>query len=218
VAILDIATREVTVNDAFAALVGLEAGGHEVLHLDELVPLEYRSIVESVIAGLASGVLEVVQGRANMRLPGGGELEVIGWARSFDDTSPTTRLVLSVVPADGTPPFSAQRYLRADTERVVQLEGHLKRIVAELRAADLVDPPDARDTWRAHPAVRDLSHQQLQIVERLVAGERVPTIADALFVSQSTVRNHLSAVYRKLGVHSQSELLARIKSSPPSES
>ena len=41
-------------------------------------------------------------------------------------------------------------------------------------------------------------------------GERVPTIARDLFLSQSTVRNHLSAIYRRVGVHSQAELVARL--------
>jgi DNA-binding CsgD family transcriptional regulator len=31
-------------------------------------------------------------------------------------------------------------------------------------------------------------------------------------VSQSTVRNHLSSIFRKVGVHSQSELLRRLRS------
>jgi len=35
----------------------------------------------------------------------------------------------------------------------------------------------------------------------------VPAIAGALFISQSTVRNHLSSVFRKLRVESQQELI-----------
>jgi DNA-binding NarL/FixJ family response regulator len=50
-------------------------------------------------------------------------------------------------------------------------------------------------------------------MERLVRGERVPTIARALYVSQSTVRNHLSVIFRKLGVHSQEELLRALHGS-----
>ena len=45
------------------------------------------------------------------------------------------------------------------------------------------------------------------MVTRLLAGKRVPAIAEALFVSQSTVRNHLSSVFRKLNVQSQQELI-----------
>jgi DNA-binding CsgD family transcriptional regulator len=40
-----------------------------------------------------------------------------------------------------------------------------------------------------------------------VGGDRVPAIADALFLSQNTVRNQLSSVYRKLGVRSQQEVV-----------
>jgi DNA-binding CsgD family transcriptional regulator len=35
----------------------------------------------------------------------------------------------------------------------------------------------------------------------------VPSIAESLFLSPSTVRNHLSAVFRKLRVGSQQELI-----------
>lgn len=52
-----------------------------------------------------------------------------------------------------------------------------------------------------------LSARELDVVTRLVAGERVPAIAKALFLSPSTVRNQLSSVFTKTGVHSQQELL-----------
>jgi DNA-binding CsgD family transcriptional regulator len=52
-----------------------------------------------------------------------------------------------------------------------------------------------------------LTTRELDIVGRLIAGDRVPAIATALFLSQSTVRNHLSAVFKKLKVSSQQELL-----------
>jgi DNA-binding CsgD family transcriptional regulator len=47
---------------------------------------------------------------------------------------------------------------------------------------------------------------------RLATGERVPGIARALFLSESTVRNHLTSVYRKFGVHSQNDLMSRLHS------
>jgi DNA-binding CsgD family transcriptional regulator len=52
-----------------------------------------------------------------------------------------------------------------------------------------------------------LSGRELEIVARLMNGDRVPAIAESLFLSPSTVRNHLSAVFRKLRVASQQELI-----------
>ena len=54
----------------------------------------------------------------------------------------------------------------------------------------------------------DLSPRQWEIVRRLVDGERVTSIAAAMFLSRSTIRNHLSAIFAKVGVHSQDELVA----------
>lgn len=53
----------------------------------------------------------------------------------------------------------------------------------------------------------DLTIRELEIVNRLLHGDRVPSIAKALFLSQSTVRNHLSSVFAKLGVSSQQGLV-----------
>jgi DNA-binding CsgD family transcriptional regulator len=59
----------------------------------------------------------------------------------------------------------------------------------------------------ADPGLSRLSGRELEIVMRLMDGDRVPSIARALFLSPSTVRNHLSAVFRKLRVGSQQELI-----------
>jgi DNA-binding NarL/FixJ family response regulator len=66
------------------------------------------------------------------------------------------------------------------------------------------------DRFRFRVPFGSLSTRQWEILTRLVRGERVQDIADALYLSPATVRNHLTAVYRKFGVHSQAELLARL--------
>ena len=58
------------------------------------------------------------------------------------------------------------------------------------------------------PHGNELSARQTEIVAHLTAGQSVPEIADLMFLSPSTIRNHLAAIYRKFGVHSQAELLA----------
>lgn len=57
------------------------------------------------------------------------------------------------------------------------------------------------------PGVDKLSPRELDIIARLLSGDRVPAIASAIYLSQSTVRNHLSRIFHKLGVASQQELI-----------
>lgn len=57
------------------------------------------------------------------------------------------------------------------------------------------------------PGLERLTTRELDIVARLLGGDRVPAIARALFLSPGTVRNHLSNVFQKLRVNSQQELI-----------
>ena len=96
----------------------------------------------------------------------------------------------------------------ARAARLSALERHLWNIAAEVDASGIlqfvgVDPNPVR-----FPQLRTLTTRQWEILSRLMRGERVPTIARDLFISQSTVRNHLSVIFERFGVHSQPELLA----------
>jgi len=56
-----------------------------------------------------------------------------------------------------------------------------------------------------------LTSREMDIIARLLDGDRVPAIARDLYLSQSTIRNHLSSAFRKLGVSSQQELVDLFK-------
>jgi PAS domain S-box-containing protein len=62
------------------------------------------------------------------------------------------------------------------------------------------------------PALAELSTREKQILSLLMQNLRGPAIAERLYISQSTVRNHLKAIYRKVGVSSQSELIEWVAS------
>ncbi len=106
------------------------------------------------------------------------------------------------------------RVAKDPSARVRELELRLQRIGAEVRAArilaDVAELPAQAGT-RAMPDLGDLTARQWGILSRLGRGERVPQIAAELYLSQSTVRNHLSAIFQKFGVHSQPELLAKLR-------
>lgn len=99
----------------------------------------------------------------------------------------------------------------AATDRAAELERRLRRIAAELRAAGLLDDVGSLPTTEEFPQIASLTSRQWQILVRLLRGERVPTIARELYLSPGTVRNHLAAMFDRFGVHSQAELIARLR-------
>lgn len=61
--------------------------------------------------------------------------------------------------------------------------------------------------------IEKLSERERQIVNLIADGERVKDVAVGLGISTHTVRNHLKAIYRKLGIRSQFELIAGFRPS-----
>jgi DNA-binding CsgD family transcriptional regulator len=94
--------------------------------------------------------------------------------------------------------------------RAQELEEHLRRIAREIAASGVAALSTSLPTSMEMPEISTLSTREYEIVVRLARGERVGMIARALFLSESTVRNHLTSVYRKFGVSSQHELLTRL--------
>jgi DNA-binding CsgD family transcriptional regulator len=127
--------------------------------------------------------------------------------RAADGTWRASSMIVSPRPGEGTgvmflllPPAAHVVPGPTDPDR------HLARVGDDVHAAALVRDGDLQSRLP-----EGLSSRQWEIVTRLQRGERVPGIAAAMYLSQSTVRNHLVAVFRKFGVHSQAELLARLR-------
>jgi len=99
----------------------------------------------------------------------------------------------------------------APADRIALLEQRLWRIALEVQAAGIVQGLRRMPDLHRLPQIGELSGRQLEVLSHLLDGQRVPAIAASMYVSQSTVRNHLSAIYHKLGVHSQSELVALVR-------
>jgi PAS domain S-box-containing protein len=97
-------------------------------------------------------------------------------------------------------------------ERIVALEQRLWQIAHEVAAAGVIPALGRMPDPAAAPGLQDLSSRQWEIVTRLIRGERVETMAREMFISRSTVRNHLSVIFRKVGVRSQAELVERLRS------
>jgi PAS domain S-box-containing protein len=156
---------------------------------------------------------------------------LFGFARATTETNTQVRVRLrqhdgswrgiqaapTVLEGDETSPFAV--VMAADQESdapdansgASEIAGHLRRIADTIEAAGMLAPLiQTAEAFRVL-ATTELSSRQWEVVSRLVRGQRVPAIAAEMYVSKSTVRNHLSVVYGKFGVHPQAELLARLR-------
>jgi DNA-binding NarL/FixJ family response regulator len=59
------------------------------------------------------------------------------------------------------------------------------------------------------PGALGLSERERDVLELMAAGSTNPEIAEALHLSKHTVKEHTSAVYRKLGVRNRTEAVQR---------
>jgi PAS domain S-box-containing protein len=69
----------------------------------------------------------------------------------------------------------------------------------------LDDGGESEAVWSADTL--ELTSREEEVVSRLLRGQRVATMAKEMYLSPTTIRNHLTAVFRKAGVHSQHELI-----------
>ena len=124
------------------------------------------------------------------------------------------RCQLVLLPLSPTPSFAfaiqpAQEFV-SDRRSANDFQELLRRFGQGIHSAAAAKELTA---YRAglRPALPELTSREMQIVSRLLAGDRVPAISQQLYLAQSTVRNHLSAVFAKLGVKSQQELIVLLR-------
>ena len=55
----------------------------------------------------------------------------------------------------------------------------------------------------------DLTRRETEVLSQLCKGKSYKMIAEALFISEETVRRHIKNIYRKLEVGSKSEAVAK---------
>lgn len=98
-------------------------------------------------------------------------------------------------------------YILKDDDYVSRIDS----IIRDLAGGEIYLSPQAYEALaqatRAAATEQPLSEREIEILRLAKRGLPNPQIAQALHISPGTVRNHLSAIYRKLGVHSRHEAL-----------
>jgi DNA-binding NarL/FixJ family response regulator len=88
----------------------------------------------------------------------------------------------------------------------------LRRIAAELSRAGYGPPVPGISPH--HEWLAAMRPREREVVKLLLQHQRVPAIARTLSIRPATVRNHLKNVFRRMGIHSQQELLLLLQQTP----
>ncbi len=95
----------------------------------------------------------------------------------------------------------------------------VRKAVLELSEGGAVIPPDLLGTLLRHlvdrrragaganAALADLTDREREVFHLAARGASRDEIAERLYISPATARTHLQRIYRKLGVHSQAQLV-----------
>jgi len=166
-----------------------------------------REEILSLLSGAALGVAASMQGRPGvMILPlRSSDPEAMAEIELALKAHPGTPLLV-VLPAD-TSGARLRRAVRLGVCGVVtadRLQEALAPTAAALLAGQLVVPPQVRRQLAPTP----LSHREKQVLNLVVAGYTNRQIADALYLSESTVKTHVSSAFAKLDARSRAEAAA----------
>lgn len=114
--------------------------------------------------------------------------------------------------------FDDDAILRRATE--VGVDGYLTKTASIAEFVTAIDSVLSGGSWIS-PAVAtklmrltsgnrpdDLTDRERDVLEELAAGERISAIAGRLFVSEKTIKNHLTSIYAKLGAETAAQAVA----------
>ena len=145
----------------------------------------------------------------DLNLPDGNGLEIVQWVRSI--SSHTALVVLSFSESDEF----VLAAMNAGASAFVQKAAPLSELIASVEHA-LTSPEtfSAKDIAGAMKRTRNsfgLSQRELQILTQLHSGAPLKEFAESLFISESTLKTHLSAIYRKMDVKNRVQAIEKAK-------
>jgi DNA-binding NarL/FixJ family response regulator len=130
--------------------------------------------------------------------------EPIGALRRVHEAMPDARIV---VIADPTRDHDIRRALHAGVDGLV-LQSNVERTLAPTLRAALAGQLSLPREHRHHVEKRALSYREQQVLGLVINGSTNRQTADALCLTESTVKGHLASAFAKLGVRSRAEAAA----------
>jgi len=142
----------------------------------------------------------------DLNLPDGSGFEVASWARNISD-----EIGIVILTLNDAPEFLIAA-LASRVSGFVLKSAPISEVIATLERA-LITPLSFTATGlhkalRAKEQLPSLSPRELQVLNILAVGKSAREIAKELYLSEATIKTHLSNIYRKLDVSNRTEAIA----------
>ncbi len=137
----------------------------------------------------------------DLHLPDGSGLEVVAWARSLSQSIGIVVLTMSDMPEHVL--ASMQSGASSHVDKTAPVGELLQAIKLSANKPLSFTARKLTDAIAAKNKGVGLTPREIEILEKLPSGDTILEIAAALFVTESTIKTHLSAIYRKLNAENR---------------
>jgi len=146
----------------------------------------------------------------DINLPDGNGLEIVSWARSISKS-----LAIIVLSFNESNEFVIGA-MKAGASAFLNKSAPLSELKSALEFA-LLSPEkfsakDLNQKLEMRERSFGLSQRELQILTQLYRGDPLKVLAASLFISEATLKTHLSSVYRKLAVKNRVQAIDKARS------
>jgi len=145
----------------------------------------------------------------DINLPDGNGLEIVSWVRSI-----STTVAIVVLTLNEREEFLIAS-MKAGASAYINKSAPLGDLISALEFA-LSSPTSFAAKEIAAALERkgekfSLSPRELQIITQLHRGETLKLLAGSLFITEATLKTHLTSIYRKLGVHTRLQAIEKVR-------
>ncbi len=144
----------------------------------------------------------------DLLLPGG--MDGIETTRRLGERAPSVRVVALTASMDEARMMGV---LRAGAAGYVRKDADPETLLAAVRAVaagrTYIDPSVARQVMEASVHADDLTPRESEVLRRIAQGRSNKEIADALCISEDTVKSHVAKVLAKLQVENRAQAIVQ---------
>jgi two-component system response regulator DevR len=132
----------------------------------------------------------------DLHLPDGSGLDVIAWARSLSQSLGIVVLTMSNMPEHVL--ASLQSGASSHVDKTAPITEVLRAIKLSAEKPLTFTARKLTEAIAAKNQGLGLTPRELELLEKLPSGDTISQLATQLFVTESTIKTHLAAIYRKL--------------------